>query len=451
MRWLIAAVIVAASGFAVDKTPAAESRGMITIGDGETSKGHLTGKVLPLAKAISALPASGGHIVILPGRYEVTSPVTLTNPNTTIAGSGPSTRIVVTTRGSVGLLTVESSATRFTMRDCALQWHVPADGASLITVNATEARVENCVIDVVSTSKGPDWATCLDFRGQPKVSHRNVWVTDSQFNLGAWTRAVKTHLYREVFISGNSFNGNLSEPVQGVMTSSCNYHQVTGNTFLSYGQHDGPNPSIGLLVDNPGHDAFHGEITGNHFHTYFGTGSCALKLTRAYFTTVTGNVFGRVQGWNNSAIDLSMCHGVTVSGNQIENCDSGGEEAVVRVALGSSISLAANVFSDCYSTELSLDIGDGGHCSGLAILNNVFNGNAHPHFTAIKTSGTNASGVAIASNMLSRYIEGHPIECPNSSGIAVTNNIVLAPTPRDVGEAKMKKHQQGRRYKVPHQ
>ena len=113
------------------------------------------------------------------------------------------------------------------------------------------------------------------------------------------------------------------------------------------------------------------------------------------------------------------------------------------------MSVASNVFSDCYTTEVSVAVGDSGHVSGMAILNNVFNGRGHPHHTAIATSGASAAGVVIANNALNHYIEGDPITFRKQGGIAVKNNIILSPTPKEEGEAMLKAHEQKRRYKVP--
>jgi hypothetical protein len=390
-------------------------------------------KTFSLANKIAALAESGGQIDLGAGIYLIDSPATIEKPNVTIAGQGKATRIVVAGAGAMGdLLNVKADG--FTLRNCLIEWSPSKGESALIACENSDVRIEGCSFEVKSELQGAEYASVLSIAGPQEHGVSGLWVVNNQFSLGPWTRALRIHRLRDVFVSGNQFNGQQCEPAQGIYTSSCNFQQFTGNTFLSYGQHHGPNGSVGLLIDNPGGDASHAEVTGNHFHTFFGTKSRALKANQAYFTTITGNVFGRVQGMGNVAVEIANSYGVTISGNQIENINSGGEAPAFLVNGGAGIAVSSNGFSGNYVTEMEIVLA--GHSGAISVSSNSFYGRAHPHDYAIKVSGNVPGAVALLNNSMTGYVEDNPIFVEFKDTAAASCNAALQPTDKQVAEEK---------------
>ena len=422
-------MLVAAAATMPDGTAA------VSIGDGVTSKGDFNGKVLPLAEALKALPPSGGRIEILPGTYEVESCAAVSVPNVAISGSGNSTRIAVrSSEGPVDFVLADKNASGFTLRDCAFVWS-PGDGErALVALEGSNARVQNCTFGLANQAGRTAWASFVSFGGKESAS-RGLWATDNMLSPGDWSRGLRVERSVGIHVTGNRFEGKMGEPSQGVYVRNSNQQQYVGNSFNGFGKRNGPHASHGILIDNTGGDVGHLEITGNHFHTFFGSGTSAVKCVQTIYASITGNVFGRCQGWGNSAVHLSGTSATNFSGNQIENSD-GGDDGIVVLVTGNSngVSISSNNFSDNYVTEVGIVSPDNRRGSGVAVLSNLFDGRAHPHERAIEVKGSEFDSLFIANNTFNNYVDANPVLAEETEGIMVKGNMVLSPTPREVWE-----------------
>ena len=269
---------------------------LLAIGDGTVSKGDLNGRDLPLAKALEALPPTGGRINILPGSYEVSQCATVSIPNVTISGLGNSTQIVVKSQeGTVDFVLADENASGFCIEDCAFAWS-PADGErALVACKGSNSRVQDCSFSLGESGKREGWASFITF-GAKEGAIQGLWVTNDMFTLGDWCRGVRIERAVGVHVVGNRFEGQLGEPSQGVYVRDCNQQQYVGNSINAFGKRNGPHASYGILIDNVAGDMGHLEMAGNHLHTFFGTGTCAVKCVRTVYASITGNVVGRCQG-----------------------------------------------------------------------------------------------------------------------------------------------------------
>jgi len=428
----IAFVSAASWVWAMAEPTMPERSALVSIGDGIVSIGNLNGRTLPLAKAIEALPPSGGRIEILPGNYEAARCAVVSIPNVTIGGSGNSTQISVKSgEGPVDFVLADENASGFVLEDCAFVWS-PADGErALVACEGSNSRVQNCGFVLDKGGEREGWATFVAF-GARERAIRGSWVAGNMFTLGDWCRAVRVERAVGVHVADNRFEGELGEPTEGVYVRNCNQQQYVGNSFNSFGKRNGPHASYGIFVDNTAGDMGHLEITGNHLHTFFGSGTCAVKCVRTIYATITGNVFGRCQGWGNSAIHLSETSATNLAGNQIENCDGGDDGVVVAVTgYSSGVTVSSNNFADNYVTELGIIAPENRSSSGVAVLSNLFDARAHPHEHGIEVKGTSFESLFIANNAFNDYAEGDPVSIEAMDGAIVQGNMVLSPTPRE--------------------
>ncbi|MFC1734841.1 right-handed parallel beta-helix repeat-containing protein [Candidatus Hydrogenedentota bacterium] len=377
---------------------------------------------LDLQSMIDKLPDNGGLIDLPAGVFEVKSPARLDKPNVTISGVGNATKIVVRPSGGrVDFVEVLGRGDGFKIENCAFEWHSGKNASDMIVTRCAQIRVSDCQFVAISNEDRTEMGSFLhQKKREQKGFNKGLWVTGCSFELERYMNGVHLEVMREVYFAQNKVDANMSGPVYGLWCQGVNYVQITGNSFTSFSKRNTPMDSAGVFIDNPGHDLGHLEITGNHFHTFFGEGTCAIRMNMQIYGTISGNVFGRVQGQGNAAIEMTNSSATNISGNEFENVYA---DSIRLGANCSRISILANAFSDCYKTEVRIEPGKD-VTRGISVLGNNFDATSKPHTIGVRVHGGKLDEIYVANNVMYGYVEKNPILVDKDAPVNVSGNLI---------------------------
>ena len=236
--------------------------------------------------AITALPATGGEVIILDGTYNITAKINVTKSNVSIRGNGNATILKRMWDSTVdeGVITLAS------ISGCLVE-DLQVDGNK-----ASYAAVYNHGIYLVygSSSNTVTGNTCDN-------NNNGVFLSGSSSN--TVTGNTCDNNSNGVFLSGSSNNtvtGNTcNNNNNGVFLADSSSNTVTGNTCDN-------NSNLGVFLSGSSSNT----VTGN---TCNNNSSSSIRLTGSSSNnTVTGNTYNNN---NNSGIYLSSSDRNNVTGN----------------------------------------------------------------------------------------------------------------------------------------
>lgn len=334
-----------------------------------------------LQQAVDALPASGGIVIIPPGNYEITRPVTITTENTRLVGSGGSTHLInKNTSGEPAIIVSSGKGQLFRLELSGFRISGNAkSGDGIYMEKIQELMIRDMTID----HNGGHGINMKDCTENPRISNCNL-----NYNLKAGINIDGGH---DIVVSGNQFEEN-----QDALRIKDGFNlTMTGNNIDDHLRH-------GIVVEN------------------------------TYGSIISGNMIEECQG---TAIILTapaspanrFCYGITISANVIAHHLGGGIE--LNNAWGCAVS--SNTFTLVHNFSILAGPGTG----GITITGNNFSNSRgklgsrdekNP-FTWDVGSGVilkSASDITISGNFFGRLSTEAVKSDESSSGILVSGNMM---------------------------
>lgn len=334
-----------------------------------------------LQQAVDALPASGGIVIIPPGNYEITRPVTITTENTRLVGSGGSTHLInKNTSGEPAIIVNSGKGQLFRLELSGFRISGNAkSGDGIYMGKIQELMIRDMTID----HNGGHGINMKDCTENPRISNCNL-----NYNLKAGINIDGGH---DIVVSGNQFEEN-----QDALRIKDGFNlTMTGNNIDDHLRH-------GIVVEN------------------------------TYGSIISGNMIEECQG---TAIILTapaspanrFCYGITISANVIAHHLGGGIE--LNNAWGCAVS--SNTFTLVHNFSILAGPGTG----GITITGNNFSNSRgklgsrdekNP-FTWDVGSGVilkSASDITISGNFFGRLTTEAVKSDESSSGILVSSNMM---------------------------
>jgi parallel beta-helix repeat protein len=252
-----------------------------------------TNDQVEINNAITALPASGGEVVILDGTYNITAPISVNKNNVSVRGNGNATVLKRMWNSSSG----EGVITLTSVQGCRIE-NLQIDGNK-----ATYTASYNYGIRLYSSSDNTVTGnTCNN-----NNSHGIYLYSSSDNTVTGNTCNNNSHGIYLSSSSNNTVTGNTcNNNSRGIYLSSSSNNTVTGNTCNN-------NSYYGIYLSSSSNNT----VTGN---TYNNNNSHGIYLYSSSDNTVTGNTCN-----NNSyyGIYLSSSSNNTVTGNTCNNNNEG--------------------------------------------------------------------------------------------------------------------------------
>ena len=264
--------------------------------------------------AITALPATGGEIVILDGTYNITAKINVTKNNVSIVGNGNATILK--------------------------RMYDSSTGEGVITLTSRSGcKIANLQVDGNKTS----YTSSNNYGIYLNTSSSHNTVTGNTCNNNSY--GIYLNSSSDNTITGNTCNNNNSCSIY-LRTSSDN-NTVTGNTCNNNG--------TGIYL----YKASNNTVTGN---TCNNNNSYGIYLGFSSNNTVTGNTCNN----NGTGIRLYSSSNNTVTGNTCNNNDSG-------IFLGSSSNNTVTGNTCIRGTGLTTDYTASQHTIQLSGTGNSYN------------------------------------------------------------------------------
>ena len=222
-----------------------------------------TADQVEINNAITALPATGGEIVILDGTYNITAKINVTKNNVSIRGNGNATILkrmfnssvqegVITLTGRSGCkianLQIEGNKTSYTDNN---NYGIYLYDSSDNTVTGNTCNNNGTGINLTSSSNN--------------TVTGNTCYNNNNYGIRLYSSSNNT-------FTGNTCNNNGSYGIY--LLSSSNENTITGNTCCN-------NDSFSIYLS----DAHNNTVTGNTCNN----NSCGVYLASSNNNTVTGN------------------------------------------------------------------------------------------------------------------------------------------------------------------
>ncbi len=239
--------------------------------------------------AITALPATGGEIVILDGTYNITAKIDVTKDNVSIRGNGNATILkrmfnsslregVITLTGRSGCkianLQIEGNKTSYTnSNNCGI--HLNSSSDNTVTGNTCNDNNYGIYVRDSSSSNTVTSNTCND-------NNYGVYLRSSNNNTVTGNTCNNNNQYGIYLASSSSSNTVISNTCNdnncGIYSSDNN--TVTGNTCK--------NNQYGIYLSASSNNT----VTGNTYNN----NNCGIYLSASSNNTVTGNTCIRGTG-----------------------------------------------------------------------------------------------------------------------------------------------------------
>jgi parallel beta-helix repeat protein len=287
--------------------------------------------------AITALPATGGEVVILDGTYNITAKINVTKDNVSIRGNGNATILkrgfnspvkegVITLSSRSGCkianLQIEGNKTGYTNSN---NYGIYLSSSSDNTVTGNTCNNNNYGINLSSSSKNTITGNACN-----NNNSNGIYLGGSSNNT----------------ITGNTCNNNNSNGIY--LSLSSNENTITGNACNN-------NNSNGINLDASSNE---NTITGNACNN---NNSNGINLNASSNNTITGNTCNNN---NSSGIYLGGSSNNTITGN---TCIRGTGLATDYTASQYTIQL--------YSTKNNHNLISSNNCMGKAVTNGGGTGN----------------------------------------------------------------------------
>jgi parallel beta-helix repeat protein len=222
-----------------------------------------TNDQIEINNAITALPATGGEIVILDGTYNITAKINVNKNNVSIRGNGDTTILKRMFNSSV------------------------KEGVITLT-GRSGCKIADLQVDGNKT----DYTNSNNYGIYLTSSSNNITVTSNTCNnnnTGIYLASSNSH---NITVTSNTCNDNN----YGIYLSSAGSNTVTGNTCNN-------NNSYGICLDTSSNNTITGNTCNNN--------SYGIRLESSSNNTITGNTCND----NNYGIDLSSSSNNTITGN----------------------------------------------------------------------------------------------------------------------------------------
>ena len=352
--------------------------------------------------AITALPATGGEIVILDGTYNVTAKINVTKDNVSIRGNGNATilkrmfnsstaeGVITLTRRSgckIANLQVDGNNASYTSNNnCG----VFLSSSSNNTITSNTCNNNNCGVFLHSSSNNTITSnTCNNnYYGIYLDSSSNNTCNNNTYNNN------KNGIYLDSSSNNTCNNNTYNNNKNGIcLDSSSNNNTVTGNTCNNSNDY-------GILLNASSNNTVTGNTcSSNNIGIYLTVSSD--NLTTSSNNTVTGNTCNS----NDYGIYLYTSGNNTVTGN---TCNNSNNTGIYLNASSNNNTVTGNTCNNSNNTGILLN----------ASSNNTVTGNTCIRGTGLATDYT-ASQYTI--RLFGTTISYNLIAMNNCMGKAVTN------------------------------
>jgi len=270
-----------------------------------------------IEKAISALPAAGGRVVLSEGNYTLGSSIDILKSNVTLEGQGPGTVI----KGAIGtsyIIVGNGSTALSNIRICNLKidainqtagYGINFYGSASYPI--TNSIVENCWI-----------INCLYGDAIILSYSNNNMITGNNCLSGTYGSGIHLSYSTNNIVIGNNCISNDN----GIVLSYSNNNTVTGNVCSSNG-------SYGILLDSSNNNTISGNVCSSNTNGIYFLNSSNNNIVSENNCSSNTNYGIRLDSSNNNTISGNVCssnsaHGIyiysssnnnTVTGN---NCSS---------------------------------------------------------------------------------------------------------------------------------
>ncbi|MHC4845439.1 MAG: right-handed parallel beta-helix repeat-containing protein [Planctomycetota bacterium] len=321
---------------------------LVKIGDGTHSIGQFNGTdQVPFLQALATLP-DGGTILVGPGVYTFTMPVSVLAPRIAISGSGAT--LVSSNDVDVGLFDV--GADQFALSGVELREDVPTQGHALLRITAGRARIRDCTF--IGGDAGTFEPHFIRLVGQEcdSLIEENSFFPDK-----GWTGIHATDS-ASLNVVRNSFNGiGTGGPLlmkHAVWAYNSAFGLIEGNKFLSLGAPEQEVDSV-IYSENSTTDMHHWVIANNTFHLV--TCLRVMHLRGSSFTVIEGNSLGRILNPSLvAAIEIAANSGgyspvsTSITNNEFHNLAT----LAVKINGGADFLIASNLFTLVNSTVIEI-------------------------------------------------------------------------------------------------
>ena len=287
--------------------------------------------------AITALPATGGEVVILDGTYNITAKIDVTKDNVSIRGNGNATILKRMFNSSIaeGVITLTGRS------GCKIA-DLQIDGNK-----ATHTASYNSGIYLYSSSDNTITGnTCNNNNNGIRFessSNRNI-VTDNTCNSNS--NGIRFDLSSDNTITGNTCNNNNN----GIYLSSSSNNTITDNTCNN-------NNYEGIRLYSSSND---NTVTGN---TCNNNNSGIYLYSSSNNNTITGNTCNN----NSTGINLNVSSNNTVTGNTCirgtgQTSDYASDQYTIRLRGTSNYNLISS--NNCMGKAVAIGGGTGNSAWG---------------------------------------------------------------------------------------
>lgn len=309
-----------------------------------------------IQNAVDALPAEGGIVILPPGEFEITEPVTISVGDVCLKGSGTATHIINKNRSRLPAILLASDPSG-EGRDNDALWRIqvsdlritgnPESGDGILAKNINEIYLEGITL----SENGVNGITLDNCYEDPRVVHSVI-----TYNKATGLDLIGCH---DIVVNGNQFEENYD-----ALRCFDGYNLAMSGNNLDDHLNDG------VVIEN----TYGSVVSANMIEECKGY---AIKLDRdCYGINIGSNVIAH----NGGGVELNDAHGIAVSANTFTINRT---HAVFCGSECGRITISANNFSNSYigEGEVKRRTGDrnaGGvtldGCRDIVLSGNVFSG-----------------------------------------------------------------------------
>ncbi|HNX08230.1 MAG TPA: right-handed parallel beta-helix repeat-containing protein, partial [Bacteroidales bacterium] len=243
-----------------------------------------------ITQAISALPSSGGKVVIPEGTWTITSAIDLTGKsNIVIEGAGPGT-IITSAAGSNFNFFYVYQAANITIRDLSI---VSPDRTQYNNHGVYIYESKNCIVENCSFTDCNYGVYLNHADNTANPTENNLIHNNKFFQCGTGIR-----------MNSNKYSGETDPETSQVKNNVITNNHIDCNNISG---------SNGVYSEWYGYNNI---ISGNFINK---PASYGIKLTYTYAATIEGNTISQPTGYG---IHTQGGHYSIISGNNINNCQS---------------------------------------------------------------------------------------------------------------------------------